>query len=190
MRGAMKHCRSFVAAPALVVLVLAALVACGGDDDDGGGAQATPSGGDGNGAATEAGDGDAGAGSGSNVELGEVPPPGEARLEVGDDVFVFLESEAVSARIFHCEITEEFVTINFQSDENDMTVQGSARTGEWILNVAARPRDGGGSYGSIGGDFVTEGSSLVYVGEFTFSPDEDRADFEELGEGRVAVTCP
>lgn len=130
----------------------------------------------------------------NDLDPGILPPAGQATLEVDGESFVFLRSETLSERLFACEVTPELIRVNFQSDGHDLLVQARVTSGEWEGNLTARPRDVDGGYGSSassdGGRFAVEGKSFAYAGNFRFSPAANPAAFEDVGEGRVAVTCP
>jgi len=124
-----------------------------------------------------------------------MPPAGEATLEVDGKRFVFLASESPSARLFTCSVSQEAITANFQTDENDLLFRaGKQATGDWLGNLTARPRGVDGAYGSNsrldGGAFRVEGKAFVYTGEFHFAPTSSPANTRSVGSGRVAVSCP
>lgn len=126
-------------------------------------------------------------------DLGTVPPPGEATVEIDGKTFTFLASDTLSERLLACDITSEAVTINFQTDGHDILVQARQVDSKWLGNITVAPMEVEGSYGSsLTGDedIAVDGQSAVYTGNFTFTPQENPGDFQDVGEGRVAVTCP
>ncbi len=159
--------------------------ACGGDN--------TVSSHDGEG---DSGNQDQGSPSGSKdeVETPEMPPAGEARFEVDGETFVFKQSEMLEGP-FTCEIRDNGVSVNFQSDRHDLLLQGAViREGKLIVSSTVAPENSDFKYSSSSagglGAAATEGSFLLYQGYFAASPKDDPGRFSEVGMGTVAVTCP
>ncbi len=179
----------------LHVLAAALLaVSCGGDSDD-----PDDIGGDSNGANDSSqSSNDRGAGVAGNppaLDPSSMPPPGEAHVEVDGQTFVFKQSEMLESP-FTCEIRDDGITINFQSDRHDMLLQGATLAdGSVLANTTVVPEESDFRYdsttgGGNGGGVAVEGTHVIYSGRFDATPKDDLASFTDVGTGRVAVTCP
>lgn len=176
----------------LPIILLIALIsaACGGDGSSGGE-------GDGD-QGQDAGSSDIG-GSGSDFETPDIdpssmPPPGEARVEVDGETFVFRQADMLEGP-FTCEIRDNGVTINFQSDGHDMLLQGAVTAeGDLIATTTVSPEESANKYTAQNaggaGAVAAESPHLVFVGDFSSYPKDDPADFNDVGTGTISVTCP
>ena len=128
------------------------------------------------------------------IDPGSMPPPGEARLEVDGQTFVFRQSEMLEGP-FACDIFESGITVNFQSDGHDLLLQGAATPeGKIIASATVVPQESGNRYASSGagdqGAVATDGSYVLYEGRFDRTPKDDLASFTDVGIGTISVTCP
>ena len=191
---------------AAIVVTLVISSGCGSDDETDGTAPADEgserSGDDGgsDGAADAEEPSDAGVdampvGEAPELDPSTMPPPGEARVEVDGQTFVFLESEMIDG-VFACEVRDDGITINFQSDRHDMLLQGAAQADGTILaSTTVVPEESDFRYASTngggnGGGVAVQGQQVLYAGRFDATPKDDLASFADVGQGTVAVTCP
>lgn len=177
----------------VLVAVLTALliVACGGGDSSG-----DPGGEGGQDQGQE--DGSASGGiedfEEPAIDPSSMPPPGEARVEVDGQTFVFKQSEMLEGP-FACDIRDNGVTINFQSDRHDLLFQGAvAESGRLVISTTVSPEESDNKYGgqssSGSGAAVAESPYVLFVGNFLSSPKNDPASISDAGVGTIAITCP
>ena len=186
----------------LLILAGLALVlaSCGGGDDGSddlggeGGTQADSGSGDDSNDSGGDSNGDSGGDSMvPEIDPSAMPPPGEARIEVDGQVFNLSSSEMEH---YTCEIRDDGVSINYQIDaQSPLFLQGASQPdGSTIASVTVRLEDEGVRYDSTTGagrpgGVATDGSQLIYVGEFDVSPLDDPVDISAVGEGTIYVTC-
>lgn len=181
-------------APRLILIILlTALIgaACGGA-----GSSENPSGGEDQG--QDSGSSDNG-GSGNefdtpDIDPSSMPPPGEARVEVDGETFVFRQADMLEGP-FTCEIRDNGVTINFQSDGHDMLLQGAVTPeGDLIATTTVSPEESDSKFTAQNaggaGAIAAEAPHLVFVGSFSSYPKDNPADFNDVGTGTISVTCP
>lgn len=127
------------------------------------------------------------------IDPSSMPPAGEAHVEVDGQTFVFKQSEMLEGP-FACEVRDDGITINFQSDRHDLLLQGANLDGQITANATVAPEEGDFRYGaSTGGGMgavATDGSYVLFVGRFDSVPKDNPADFNDVGQGQIAVTCP
>lgn len=167
-------------------------VACG---DDGGSAADLSGGATDPGQTGDSANGDPATGGGDVPDLDPavMPPPGEARVEVAGETFVFKQSDMLEG-VFACEISDNGISINFQSDRHDMSLQGAAPPdGAILASTTVSPEESdliySSSNGGGNGGVAVDGSHVLYSGQFTQTVALDRADSSDAGVGTVAVTC-
>ena len=180
----------------LVLLAVVGLlvVSCGGDSDD---PSDLADGSTSAGESSQSGDGQGSSNAGQIPELdpSSMPPPGEARVEVDGKTFVFRQSEMLESP-FACEIRDNGITVNFQSDRHDMLLQGATQAdGSILANTTVVPEESDFRYASTtgggnGGGVAVRGAHVLYSGRFDATPKDDLASFSDVGTGTVAVTCP
>lgn len=129
-----------------------------------------------------------------DIDPSSMPPPGEARVEVDGETFVFRQADMLEGP-FTCEIRDNGVTINFQSDRHDLLLQGAVTPdGELIATTTVSPEESDNKYtaqnaGGVGA-VAAEAPHLVFVGSFSSYPKDDPASFNDVGTGTIWVTCP
>jgi len=202
--------RIFAVLSTLVLLI----AACGGTDDAGGdtngnggdsGAITDQDGPSGDGSAASGGSddtddpasgdtdrGDTGATNNSgppDLDAGNMPPAGEVTLDVDGQVFTV---RADDMDYFICELTGDFINVRSEGPTQDITIQYDPNftTGNvtWILGDGTR-YDSFFNEGTGGGAAV-EAPHLVYEAQFNTSTAEDPFAANDVGVGRVEVTCP
>jgi hypothetical protein len=114
---------------------------------------------------------------------------------VDGETWVFKQSESLGDQFFTCTVSADSIDVNFQTDSHDLSFQSRLQeSGEWFGPVTVAPTGVQGAYGSIpnvdGGSFAIAGQSAVYTGRFRFATYANPADPQDVGDGRVAVTCP
>lgn len=129
-----------------------------------------------------------------DIDPSSMPPPGEARVEVDGETFVFRQADMLEGP-FTCEIRDNGVTINFQSDRHDMLLQGAVTpSGDLIISTTVSPEASDNKYAaqSAGGAgaVAAEAPHLVFVARFDSYPKDDPASFNDVGTGTISVTCP
>jgi hypothetical protein len=127
------------------------------------------------------------------LDLADMPPPGEAHVTVDGQTFVF-ERGDTSDRVFSCEVREDGVTINFQTDGHDLLIQGAGTTpADMRVNVIVSPEEGDLDYNSSNlnyGGVNFDDTHFLYVGEFQANKKGDPSSFSSVGQGTVSVSCP
>ena len=187
---------------AILALFTLVIAACGGtessDDgsDDGGGDTGTASDqGDGSedaGSQDTDGDGSADGNSASeppDLDPGDMPPAGEVRFEVDGQTFIINADEM---DYFICELGGDFTNVRSESETLSLTVRfdpGSERGDASLVS-----EDDGVQYNSFfgpetPGGVAIEDPYLVYQGRFDETQLDDLS-FDDVGNGRVSVTCP
>lgn len=61
-----------------------------------------------------------------------MPPAGEAIVEVNGETFVFTAAD-MTERTFTCEIRDNGITVNFQSDDHNLVLNGATQADGSIL---------------------------------------------------------
>ncbi len=123
-----------------------------------------------------------------------MPPPGEARVEVDGETFVFKQTDMLEGP-FTCEVREDGVTINFQSDRHDLLLQGAVTpSGGLIITTTVSPEESDNKYtaqsaGGVGAA-AAQTPHVVFVGRFDSYPKDDPASLSDAGTGTIAITCP
>ena len=183
----------------LVLVVMVGATACGSSDDGDGSDAGTgtneSSGGES--ADQEAGSGDAAVpvGEAPEIDPATMPAAGEARVEVAGQTFVFRQADMLEG-VFTCEVRDDGITINFQSDRHDLLLQGAVQADGTILaSTVVSPEEWDFRYdstnvGGNGGGVAVDGKQVLYAGRFDETDKLDLADFSGVGAGTVAVTCP
>ena len=188
--------------PVVCLLIAMVLSACG---DNSAPSDAAPIGeqqsgtaGSGSGEASTGDDGPSGDSGGPDapeIDTADMPPPGEAHVSVNGESFVFKQSEMIEG-VFACEVRDNGITINFQSDRHDLLVQGAFQAdGSIIANATVVPEQSDFRYSSTtagdnDGAVSVEGNQVLYVSRFDATPKDDLASFKDVGIGTVKVTCP
>ena len=187
--------------PVACLLVAMVLSACGGasapSDAAPVGEQQSDTAGSGNGETSTGDDGANGSGGpdAPEIETADMPPSGEAHVSVDGESFVFKQSEMIEGA-FVCEVRDNGITINFQSDRHDLLLQGALQAdGSIIANTTVVPEESDFRYSSTtaGGNDGTvsvEGNQVLYVSRFDATPKDNLASFKDVGTGTVKVTCP
>ena len=193
----------------LTLLLAFALVlaACGGDggssDESGNGNNDQSQGSDDNGNGGDDGNGDNGnAGEVPSdsfdvpdLDPSDMPPAGQARVEVDGKTFTF-EATDLESRLFTCEIRVDGISVNFQLEGHDLFLQGATQSdGSILASVTMTPDSEDNTYNSTnaggrGGGVAVDGSHILFVGQFDSTPAGDPAGLVDVGQGSVAVTCP
>ena len=129
-----------------------------------------------------------------DIDPSSMPPPGEARVEVDGETFVFRQADMLEGP-FTCEIRDNGVTINFQSDRHDLLLQGAVTPdGELIATTTVSPEESDNKYTAQNaggaGAVAAEAPHLVFVADFSSYPKDDPASFNDAGTGTIRVTCP
>lgn len=96
---------------------------------------------------------------------------------------------------FTCEVADDAIRINFQSDRHDLLLQGAVTPeGEIVASATVVPEESDSRFSSSGaggqGAVATDGSFVVYTGRFDRTPKDDLAVFDDVGIGTISVTCP
>lgn len=158
---------------AIVIGFALAVAACGGDG--GGGAEEAGAAG---GGVEGPPDGPASAG-----EITDAPPAGEIRAEI--------EGQTYTGALANCQITGSVFLIGGQVDVDgasyDIGGNGSSTGTRWVGQAGLTPRSNGPSWNSSGGAVTVDGSTVLYIGQFTKN---DAGSSSEVGEGRLIATCP
>lgn len=124
-----------------------------------------------------------------DLDPGDMPPAGEVRFEVDGQTFTIKADEM---DYFICELGGDFTNVRSESETLSLTVQfdpGSERG-----NASLVTEDDGVQYNSFfgpetPGGVAVEDPYLVYQGRFDETQLDDLS-FDEVGNGRVSVTCP
>lgn len=129
-----------------------------------------------------------------DIDPSAMPPPGEAHVDVDGETFVFRQAEMLEGP-FTCEIRDNGVTINFQSDRHDLLLQGAVTPdGELIATTTVSPEESDNKYTAQNaggaGAVAAEAPHLVFVANFSSYPKDDPASFNDAGTGTIRVTCP
>jgi hypothetical protein len=129
-----------------------------------------------------------------DIDLAMMPAPGEAKVEVDGNSFVYLQSESLENQHFSCDVSSDAIVVNFQTPEgHSLMIQvGLQDSGVWFGSIVASTRDSDRTYQSTSQDgmFAIEGTSLLYSGPFTYRTRQNPGDFIDAGQGSIAVTCP
>jgi hypothetical protein len=127
------------------------------------------------------------------LDLASMPPPGEAHVTVDGQTFIF-ERGDTSDRVFSCEVREDGVSINFQTDSHDLLIQGAGTTpADMRVNVTISPEEGELNYDSTNPDFGGinfDDTHFLYVGEFNSRDKDDPTSTGAVGQGTISVSCP
>jgi hypothetical protein len=195
--------RAHVIARSLTIGLVAvvALTACGDDSDDTSATDAptetatdTEVDSEANGGAST--DTDTGeSGTAASIDPSSMPPPAQAVVTVDGKTLMYEPPDPEDSRLFTCDLGAESITVNMQTPEGeDLLIQVVQDSGGWIGSVVAADPDnnrryqGTRTYGSDA--FAVDGQYMVFVGAFEGYVIDDPGNFEDVGEGEIAVTCP
>lgn len=171
-----------------MILVLAA---CGGGEDGlsdadevattaGASAEPDAAGDDDEDAASES-------GSSSQIDPNDLPEPGEKRLEIDGETFVFTDRD--------CAVTDTSVGLSGvmgeEAERVTLTVMGRLVGDTWATSITAEGASGVVIHGQ--GDAVEtpviDGSAVSIEADFVRSESGNFDDSEELGTGRLVANC-
>ncbi|MCZ7589347.1 MAG: hypothetical protein M5U27_10945 [Gaiella sp.] len=123
------------------------------------------------------------------VDPGAVPPPGEARVEVDGEVYVFRAGESSH---YDCAVGEDEVLVNYQeTDSGDFLFSATRQSGDWYGNLTFLPT----------GDDVYNGllspsepglalgtGAFTYTGTVTYGTRTDPTTTRDV-EASIAASC-
>ncbi len=131
---------------------------------------------------------DTGSSEPASLDPSAVPSPGEARVEVDGKVFILTASGSIN---YSCESGADEIRINYQeTDDGDLSVQGSHSSGEWLGNVTFSQDDDnyGGTLPRSGEGLAVGETAVTYRGILTHRTYSDPSNTRDV-EASIAVNC-
>jgi hypothetical protein len=123
------------------------------------------------------------------LDPSDLPPPGEARVEVDGEVYVLRASGSGN---FSCTVVEDEIRINFQQTTGgDLSFQASVLDREWLGNVTFAPTgldNYGGSLSRDGAGLAVGENAMSYTGTLTYRSFSDPTNTRDV-EATIAVNC-
>jgi hypothetical protein len=118
----------------------------------------------------------------------DVPPPGEARIEVDGHVYTLRASGSIH---YDCETGADEIRINYQTtDAGELSFQARRTSGEWLGNVTFAQGDDnyGGTLDRSGEGLAVGETAATYRGTLTHRTYSDPANTRDV-EATIAVNC-